>query len=101
MQAETDIQRQEQAHRGETLGPDGERGEEEMWSGRWGAREADGWSEEERNPSRETFDPSTAANGTRLFRGKLVRYTDFAEDERDFYRTNNALPHLPDRHAEP
>lgn len=101
MQAETDIQRQEQDHRGETLRPDRERGEWGMWSGRCGAREADGWSEEETNPSKETFDPSTAANGSRFFRGKLVRYTDFAEDERDFNRTNNALPHLPDRHTEP
>lgn len=75
VQAETDIQRQEQAHRGETLGPDRESGEEGMRSGRWGARQADGWSDEVwRNPSKETLDPSTAANGTRLFRGKLVRY---------------------------
>lgn len=59
-------------------------------------REAGGFTEELMNTSNETFDPRTAVNGTGLFQGKLVKYIDSAEDERDLNRTHNTHSHSPD-----
>lgn len=38
------------------------------------------------NPSNETVDLGTTADGTRRLRGKLARYTDFTEDKGDLNR---------------
>lgn len=96
MQAETDLQRQKQDHRGETLGLTG-KGAGREGGGAGGVREAGGFTEEWTNTSDETLDTRTASYKWHgLFRGKLVKCIDSAEDERDLNRTNNTPSHSPD-----
>lgn len=70
MQAETDLQRQKQDHRGETLGLTG-KGAGREGGGAGGVREAGGFTEEWMNTSDETCDTRTASyKWHRAFQGK-------------------------------
>lgn len=70
MQAETDLQRQKQDHRGETLGLTG-KGAGREGGGPGGVREAGGFTEEWMNTSDETCDTRTASyKWHRAFQGK-------------------------------